>query len=62
MVFLRYLYVVALVLWVGGLVVAGAVVAPSVFGVLQAWNATENPGERLSHVNDEEREKEEVRL
>lgn len=38
---LRYLYVVALVLWVGGLVVAGALVAPSVFGVLQAWNASE---------------------
>lgn len=41
MIVLRYLYVVALVLWVGGLVVAGALVAPSVFGVLQAWNATE---------------------
>ena len=41
MVVLRYLYVVALVLWVGGLVVAGAIVAPSVFGVLEAWNATE---------------------
>jgi len=39
MILLRYLYVVALVLWVGGLIVAGAVVAPSVFGVLQAWNA-----------------------
>ena len=38
MVLLRYLYVVALVLWVGGLITAGAVVAPSVFGVLQAWN------------------------
>ena len=38
---LRYLYVVALVLWVGGLVVAGALVAPSVFGVLQAWNASQ---------------------
>jgi uncharacterized membrane protein len=38
---LRYLYVVALVLWVGGLVVAGVLVAPSVFGVLQAWNASE---------------------
>lgn len=35
---LRYLYVVALVLWVGGLIVAGALVAPSVFGVLQTWN------------------------
>ena len=41
MVLLRYLYVVALVLWVGGLVSAGALVAPSVFGVLQAWNANE---------------------
>ncbi len=38
MFLLRYLYVVALVLWVGGLIVAGALVAPSVFGVLQAWN------------------------
>jgi uncharacterized membrane protein len=41
MVLLRYLYVVALVVWVGGLIVAGAIVAPSVFGVLQAWNASE---------------------
>ena len=41
MVLLRYLYVVALVLWVGGLVSAGALVAPSVFGVLQAWNPVE---------------------
>ena len=41
MVLLRYLYVVALVLWVGGLVSAGALVAPSVFGVLQSWDASE---------------------
>lgn len=41
MFLLRYLYVVALVLWVGGLIAAGALVAPSVFGVLQAWNASE---------------------
>jgi len=41
MVLLRYLYVVALVLWVGGLITAGALVAPSVFGVLQAWNQSE---------------------
>lgn len=41
MVLLRYLYVVALVLWVGGLVSAGALVAPSVFGVLQAWNQSQ---------------------
>ncbi len=38
MVLLRYLYVVALVVWVGGLVSAGALVAPAVFGVLEAWN------------------------
>lgn len=41
MVLLRYLYVVALVVWVGGLVTAGALVAPAVFGVLQAWNPAE---------------------
>ena len=41
MVLLRYLYVVALVLWVGGLITAGALVAPAVFGVLQAWNASQ---------------------
>ena len=41
MVLLRYLYVVALVLWVGGLITGGALVAPSVFGVLQAWNESE---------------------
>jgi len=41
MILLRYLYVVALVLWVGGLIMAGALVAPSVFGVLQAWNETQ---------------------
>src|SRR5918993_2334274 len=41
MVLLRYLYVVALVIWVGGLVSAGTLVAPSVFGVLQTWNASD---------------------
>jgi hypothetical protein len=41
MFLLRYLYVVALVVWVGGLIAAGAIVAPSVFGVLQAWNSSE---------------------
>ncbi len=38
---LRYLYILALVIWLGGIVVAGAIVAPSVFGVLQAWNPAE---------------------
>jgi hypothetical protein len=36
MIVLRYLYVVALIVWIGGLVAAGAVVAPALFGVLQA--------------------------
>ena len=36
----RYVYVLALALWLGGMVVAGLVVAPTIFGVLQAWNAT----------------------
>ena len=36
MVVLRYVYVIALIVWIGGLVTAGAVVAPALFGVLQA--------------------------
>jgi hypothetical protein len=35
---LRYLYVIALVLWLGGMAIAGLVVAPTTFGVLEAWN------------------------
>lgn len=35
---LRYLYVLALVLWLGGMAIAGLVVAPVTFGVLEAWN------------------------
>jgi uncharacterized protein DUF4149 len=35
---LRYMYIVALATWVGGTVITGAVVAPTVFGVLQAWD------------------------
>lgn len=35
---LRYLYVLALVLWLGGMAIAGLVVAPVTFGVLQAWD------------------------
>ena len=38
MIFLRYLYILALVLWLGGMVVAGGVAAPSIFSVLEAWN------------------------
>ncbi|MEP7117164.1 MAG: DUF4149 domain-containing protein [Acidobacteriota bacterium] len=33
---MRYAYVLALVVWVGGLIAAGAFVAPALFGVLQA--------------------------
>jgi hypothetical protein len=33
---LRYLYVLALIVWLGGMAVLGAVVAPTIFQVLQA--------------------------
>jgi len=33
---LRYLYVLALVVWLGGMVVLGAIIAPATFQVLQA--------------------------
>ncbi len=41
MVLLRYLYILALVIWLGGLVVAGGIAAPSIFQVLEAWNPIE---------------------
>ncbi|PHY08357.1 MAG: hypothetical protein CK533_13695 [Acidobacterium sp.] len=41
MILLRYLYVLALVVWLGGMVVAGGVAAPSIFAVLQEWNPVE---------------------
>jgi hypothetical protein len=34
----RYLYVLALVVWLGGLTVAGLIVAPVTFTVLEGWN------------------------
>jgi hypothetical protein len=36
MIVLRYAYIVALIVWVGGLVTAGAMVAPALFAVLPA--------------------------
>lgn len=36
--FLRYLYILALATWLGGMSVAGLIVAPVTFGVLEAWN------------------------
>lgn len=41
MFLLRYLYILALVIWLGGMAVAGIVVAPSIFAVLEQWNAAE---------------------
>jgi hypothetical protein len=38
MILLRYLYILALVVWLGGTVVAGVVAAPSIFSVLQDWH------------------------
>lgn len=38
--FLRYVYVLALILWLGGMAIAGLVVAPTTFSVLEAWNPT----------------------
>lgn len=36
----RYLYVLALALWLGGMALAALVVAPTIFSVLQAWNGS----------------------
>lgn len=38
MLVLRYLYLLALVVWLGGMAVAGLVVAPTTFAVLEAWD------------------------
>lgn len=38
MIFIRYLALVALVVWVGGMVILGLLVAPQTFRVLQASN------------------------
>jgi hypothetical protein len=36
MLVLRYLYVLALVIWLGGMIVLGGLAAPALFGVLEA--------------------------
>jgi uncharacterized membrane protein len=41
MLALRYLYVLALVVWLGGMVMLGAIVAPTTFEVLQASAGSE---------------------
>jgi hypothetical protein len=38
---LRYLYLLALTVWLGGIAVAGLIVAPAVFANLEAWNPVE---------------------
>lgn len=35
---LRYVYILALSVWLGGMAVAGLVAAPTIFSVLEAWN------------------------
>jgi uncharacterized membrane protein len=37
---LRYAYVLALVLWLGGMAAAGLIAAPTIFAVLESWNPT----------------------
>lgn len=46
MVTLRYVYVLALVVWLGGMVILGALVAPTTFEVLQA--SVPNAGRALA--------------
>jgi Ca2+/Na+ antiporter len=38
---LRYLYILALGVWLGGMAVAGFVAAPTIFSVLESWNPVE---------------------
>jgi hypothetical protein len=38
---LRYLYILSLGVWLGGMAVAGLVAAPTIFSVLEAWNPVE---------------------
>ncbi|MFN2444918.1 MAG: DUF4149 domain-containing protein [Vicinamibacterales bacterium] len=40
MLAVRYLYVLALVIWLGGMIVAGAIVAPATFRVLESADPT----------------------
>jgi len=41
MLALRYVYILALVVWLGGMLILGAIVAPTTFEVLQAHAGTE---------------------
>ena len=53
MFLLRYLYILALGVWLGGMGVAGFITAPSVFQVLEAWNPVEGrvlAGQVVGHV------------
>jgi uncharacterized membrane protein len=43
MIALRYVYVVALVIWIGGLITIGSVVAPSAFAVLTSGESPTEP-------------------
>ena len=53
MFLLRYLYILALGVWLGGMGVAGFITAPSVFQVLEAWNPVEGrvlAGQVVGHM------------
>jgi hypothetical protein len=41
MFLLRYLYLLALGMWLGGMAVAGLIAAPTTFAVLEGWNPVE---------------------
>ena len=44
MVALRYIYVLALVVWLGGMITIGSVVAPAVFRTLEQTNTDSGAG------------------
>jgi hypothetical protein len=52
MVALRYVYVLALVVWLGGMIVIGAVVAPATFEALEAKDAAVGRTEAATVVGE----------
>jgi putative copper export protein len=52
MIALRYVYVVALAIWVGGLITIGSVVAPSAFAVLEAASGATTPSVAATLVGE----------
>jgi len=48
MVALRYIYVLALVVWLGGMITIGSVVAPAVFRTMEQTNTDSSAGRALA--------------